>query len=121
MGKKSNYYFPPKKQKTPTPITISDDVKAELHRLAKEQLAYLETQSLDRYLVLVMATLHTEPSFRFGAERLNRFAGRLTAISEELANKPGWYPELTRKLEAMGVEAFKGASEGKFDDKEVTP
>lgn len=120
MGKKSKYHFPPKQSKAPTPINISADVKAELNRLAKEQLALYEQQSLDRLLALVMVALNTEPSFRFGATRLNRFAQQLTAVSETMGASPGWYKEVTRELEAMGVEAFKGASEGKFDDKEVT-
>lgn len=113
MGKKRNFYFPPKR--TPTPITISDDVKVEIQKLAQEIVDQKERESLDRLLALTMLALHTEPTLRFGASRLNRFASQLTFVSEEMAKDGNWFHDLTRQLEAMGVEAFKGASEGKFD------
>lgn len=57
MGKKNrNFYFPPKQ--TPTPIHVSDDVKAELMKLAEqyadEKIKERSAEDLSNYIAFTL-------------------------------------------------------------------
>ena len=96
MGKRK-YYFPPKAEKKP--ITISDDVKAELKKLADkyadDALKERQTEDLDNYIA-------------FTLEALSRL-GWSGKVSEEAANAddpPAYANQIKERLKKIGVKAF---------------
>ena len=82
MGKRK-YYFPPKTEKKP--ITISDDVKEELKKLADkyadDAIKERQTEDLDNYIAFTLEALRRLGWT--GKVRLNRFLSVLTTVSEE--------------------------------------
>lgn len=123
MGKR-NFYFPPKapvKQKrvvvkeTPTEkqgsITIGDDVRAELKKLADEYaekaLEQRKAEDLDNYIAFTLEALSRLGWT--GKTRLNRFLSMLTVVSEEATNAddpPAYASEIKERLKSKGVKAF---------------
>lgn len=85
MGKRK-YYFPPKAEKKP--ITISDDVKEELKKLADkyadDAIKERQTEDLDNYIAFTLEALRRLGWT--GKVRLNRFLSVLTTVSEEATN-----------------------------------
>ena len=85
MGKRK-YYFPPKAEKKP--ITVSDDVKEELKKLADkyadDAIKERQTEDLDNYIAFTLEALRRLGWT--GKVRLNRFLSVLTTVSEEAAN-----------------------------------
>lgn len=114
MGKRK-YYFPPKAEKKP--ITISDDVKEELKKLADkyadDAIKERQTEDLDNYIAFTLEALSRLGWT--GKVRLNRFLSVLTTVSEEAANadnSPEYASQIKERLKKIGVKAFT-----KNDDK----
>lgn len=123
MGKR-NFYFPPKapvKQKrvvvkeapteSPGRITIGDDVRAELKKLADEYaekaLEQRKAEDLDNYIAFTLEALSRLGWT--GKTRLNRFLSMLTVVSEEATNAddpPAYASEIKERLKSKGVKAF---------------
>lgn len=86
MGKRK-YYFPPK-EPAKKPITVSDDVKAELKKLADkyadEAIKARQAEDLDNYIAFTLEALSCLGWT--GKTRLNRFLSVLTVVSEEATN-----------------------------------
>lgn len=109
MGKRK-YYFPPK-EPAKKPITVSDDVKAELKKLADkyadEAIKARQAEDLDNYIAFTLEAL-TRLGWT-GKTRLNRFLSMLTAVSEEATNAddpPAYTSEIKERLKSKGVKAF---------------
>lgn len=114
MGKKRNYYFPPKK--TPTPIQVGDDVKAELMKIAEQHIADREAENISNYMAFTLEAL-TRLGWT-GKTRLNRFLSMLTLVSDEATNADdptAYAKEIKRRLTDKGVVAFR--EELKNDDR----
>lgn len=123
MGKR-NFYFPPKAQvkqkrvvvkeaptEKPGSITIGDDVRAELKKLADEYaekaLEQRKAEDLDNYIAFTLEALSRLGWT--GKTRLNRFLSMLTAVSEEATNAddpPAYANEIKERLKSKGVKAF---------------
>lgn len=123
MGKR-NFYFPPKapvKQKRvvvkeapterPGSITIGDDVRAELKKLADEYaekaLDQRKAEDLDNYIAFTLEALSRLGWT--GKTRLNRFLSMLTVVSEEATNAddpPAYANEIKERLKSKGIKAF---------------
>lgn len=104
MGKKK-YYFPPKK--TPTPLQVGDDVKAELTKLAEEIVAQREAENISNYMAFTLEAL-TRLGWT-GKTRLNRFLSMLTLISAEATNaddSTAYAKEIKTRMTDKGVVAF---------------
>lgn len=109
MGKRK-YYFPPK-EPAKKPITVSDDVKAELKKLANkyadEAIKARQAEDLDNYIAFTLEAL-TRLGWT-GKTRLNRFLSMLTVVSEEATNAddpPAYTSEIKERLKSKGVKAF---------------
>lgn len=109
MGKRK-YYFPPK-EPAKKPITVSDDVKAELKKLADkyadEAIKARQAEDLDNYIAFTLEAL-TRLGWT-GKTRLNRFLSMLTVVSEEATNAddpPAYTSEIKERLKSKGVKAF---------------
>lgn len=109
MGKRK-YYFPPK-EPAKKPITVSDDVKAELKKLADkyadEAIKARQAEDLDNYIAFTLEAL-TRLGWT-GKVRLNRFLTVLTTVSEEATNAddpPAYTSEIKERLKSKGVKAF---------------
>lgn len=109
MGKRK-YYFPPKTT-TKTPVTVSDDVKAELKRLADkyadDAIKERQAEDLDNYIAFTLEALSRLGWT--GKVRLNRFLAMLTTVSEEAANadnSPEYASQIKERLKKIGVKAF---------------
>ena len=109
MGKRK-YYFPPK-EPAKKPITVSDDVKAELKKLADkyadEAIKARQAEDLDNYIAFTLEAL-TRLGWT-GRTRLNRFLSMLTVVSEEATNAddpPAYTSEIKERLKSKGVKAF---------------
>ena len=87
MGKRK-YYFPPKAEKKP--ITISDDVKEELKKLADkyadDAIKERQTEDLDNYIAFTLEALR-----RLG------WTGKVRPDLEEI---------IKERLKKIGVKAF---------------
>lgn len=123
MGKR-NFYFPPKAQvkqkrvvvkeaptEKPGSITIGDDVRAELKKLADEYaekaLEQRKTEDLDNYIAFTLEALSRLGWT--GKTRLNRFLSVLTVVSEEATNAddpPAYASKIKERLKSKGVKAF---------------
>jgi hypothetical protein len=108
MGKRK-YYFPPKAEKKP--ITISDDVKEELKKLADkyadDAIKERQTEDLDNYIAFTLEALRRLGWT--GKIRLNRFLSVLTTVSEEAANAadpPAYANQIKERFKKIGVKAF---------------
>ncbi|MDD2960053.1 MAG: hypothetical protein PHR92_16340 [Lachnospiraceae bacterium] len=117
---KKQYYFPPKAKpfkktvelkKTPTDITVGDDVKAELMKLAEEMVAKRESErsaeDLNNFMAFALEALNRLGWT--GKTRLNRFLAALTEVSSEAvdASDPAAYAdEIKERMTAKGVVAF---------------
>lgn len=108
MGKRK-YYFPPKAEKKP--ITISDDVKEELKKLADkyadDAIKERQTEDLDNYIAFTLEALRRLGWT--GKVRLNRFLSVLTTVSEEAANaddSPAYANQIKERFKKIGVKAF---------------
>lgn len=109
MGKRK-YYFPPK-EPAKKPITVSDDVKAELKKLADkyadEAIKAQQAEDLDNYIAFTLEALSRLGWT--GKTRLNRFLSMLTVVSEEATNAddpPAYTSEIKERLKSKGVKAF---------------
>lgn len=109
MGKRK-YYFPPK-EPAKKPITVSDDVKAELKKLADkyadEVIKARQAEDLDNYIAFTLEALSRLGWT--GKTRLNRFLSMLTVVSEEATNAddpPAYTSEIKERLKSKGVKAF---------------
>lgn len=109
MGKRK-YYFPPK-EPAKKPITVSDDVKAELKKLADkyadEAIKARQAEDLDNYIAFTLEAL-TRLGWT-GKTRLNRFLSMLTVVSEEATNAddpPAYTSEIKERLKSKGIKAF---------------
>lgn len=109
MGKRK-YYFPPK-EPAKKPITVSDDVKAELKKLADkyadEAIKARQAENLDNYIAFTLEALSRLGWT--GKTRLNRFLSMLTVVSEEATNAddpPAYTSEIKERLKSKGVKAF---------------
>lgn len=109
MGKRK-YYFPPK-EPAKKPITVSDDVKAELKKLANkyadEAIKARQAEDLDNYIAFTLEALSRLGWT--GKTRLNRFLSMLTVVSEEATNAddpPAYTSEIKERLKSKGVKAF---------------
>lgn len=109
MGKRK-YYFPPK-EPAKKPITVSDDVKAELKKLANkyadEAIKARQAEDLDNYIAFTLEALSRLGWT--GKTRLNRFLSMLTVVSEEATNAddpPAYTGEIKERLNSKGVKAF---------------
>lgn len=109
MGKRK-YYFPPK-EPAKKPITVSDDVKAELKKLADkyadEAIKARQAEDLDNYIAFTLEALSRLGWT--GKTRLNRFLSMLTVVSEEATNAgdpPAYANEIKERLKNKGVKAF---------------
>ena len=109
MGKRK-YYFPPK-ESAKKPITVSDDVKAELKKLADkyadEAIKARQAEDLDNYIAFTLEAL-TRLGWT-GKTRLNRFLSMLTVVSEEATNAddpPAYTSEIKERLKSKGIKAF---------------
>lgn len=109
MGKRK-YYFPPK-EPAKKPITVSDDVKAELKKLANkyadEAIKARQAEDLDNYIAFTLEALSRLGWT--GKTRLNRFLSMLTVVSEEATNAddpPAYTGEIKERLKSKGVKAF---------------
>lgn len=109
MGKRK-YYFPPK-EPAKKPITVSDDVKAELKKLADkyadEAIKARQAEDLDNYIAFTLEAL-TRLGWT-GKTGLNRFLSMLTVVSEEATNAddpPAYTSEIKERLKSKGVKAF---------------
>lgn len=109
MGKRK-YYFPPK-EPAKKPITVSDDVKAELKKLADkyadEAIKARQAEDLDNYIAFTLEALSRLGWT--GKTRLNRFLSMLTVVSEEATNAddpPAYTSEIKERLKSKGVKAF---------------
>lgn len=109
MGKRK-YYFPPKEPEK-KPITVSDDVKAELKKLADkyadEAIKARQAEDLDNYIAFTLEALSRLGWT--GKTRLNRFLSMLTVVSEEATNAddpPAYTSEIKERLKSKGVKAF---------------
>lgn len=109
MGKRK-YYFPPK-EPAKKPITVSDDVKAELKKLADkyadEAIKARQAEDLDNYIAFTLEALSRLGWT--GKTRLNRFLSMLTVVSEEATNAddpPAYASEIKERLKSKGVKAF---------------
>lgn len=116
MGKRK-YYFPPKatpkktQPKTPTAITVDDEVKAELLRIAEETANRIieerKAEDLNNYIAFTLESLNR---LGWGKDRLNRFLSVLTAVSEEASNadnSPAYADDIKKRLTMKGVTAFR--------------
>lgn len=108
MGKRK-YYFPPKAEKKP--ITINDDVKEELKKLADkyadDAIKERQTEDLDNYIAFTLEALRRLGCT--GKVRLNRFLSVLTTVSEEAANAddpPAYANQIKERFKKIGVKAF---------------
>ena len=108
MGKRK-YYFPPKAEKKP--ITISDDVKEELKKLADkyadDAIKERQTEDLDNYIAFTLEALRRLGWT--GKVRLNRFLSVLTMVSEEATNAdnpPAYANQIKERFKKIGVKAF---------------
>lgn len=108
MGKRK-YYFPPKAEKKP--ITISDDVKEELKKLADkyadDAIKERQTEDLDNYIAFTLEALRRLGWT--GKVRLNRFLSVLTTVSEEATNAddpPEYANQIKERFKKIGVKAF---------------
>ena len=108
MGKRK-YYFPPKTEKKP--ITISDDVKEELKKLADkyadDAIKERQTEDLDNYIAFTLEALRRLGWT--GKVRLNRFLSVLTTVSEEATNaddSPAYANQIKERFKKIGVKAF---------------
>lgn len=109
MGKRK-YYFP-SKEPAKRPITVSDDVKEELKKLADkyadEAIKARQAEDLDNYIAFTLEAL-TRLGWT-GKTRLNRFLSKLTMVSEEATNAddpPAYTSEIKERLKNKGVKAF---------------
>lgn len=109
MGKRK-YYFPPK-EPAKKPITVSDDVRAELKKLADkyadEAIKARQAEDLDNYIAFTLEALSRLGWT--GKTRLNRFLSMLTVVSEEATNAddpPAYTSEIKERLNSKGVKAF---------------
>lgn len=109
MGKRK-FYFPPK-EPVKKPITVSDDVKAELKKLAEEYadeaIKERQAEDLDNYIAFTLEALSRLGWT--GKTRLNRFLSMLTRVSSEAANAddpPAYTKEIKERLTSKGVVAF---------------
>lgn len=109
MGKRK-YYFPPK-EPVKKPITVSDDVRAELKKLANkyadEAIKARQAEDLDNYIAFTLEALSRLGWT--GKTRLNRFLSMLTVVSEEATNAddpPAYTSEIKERLKSKGVKAF---------------
>lgn len=109
MGKRK-YYFPPK-EPAKKPITVSDDVRAELKKLANkyadEAIEARRAEDLDNYIAFTLEALSRLGWT--GKTRLNRFLSMLTVVSEEATNAddpPAYTSEIKERLKSKGVKAF---------------
>lgn len=109
MGKRK-YYFPPKTEKKP--ITISDDVKEELKKLADKYAddAIKGTAKPKTWTSHIAFTLEALRRLGWtGKVRLNRFLSVLTTVSEEAANAadpPAYANQIKERFKKIGVKAF---------------
>lgn len=108
MGKRK-YYFPPKAEKKP--ITVSDDVKEELKKLADkyadDAIKERQTEDLDNYIAFTLEALRRLGWT--GKVRLNRFLSVLTTVSEEATNAddpPAYANQIKERFKKIGVKAF---------------
>lgn len=108
MAKKRQFYLPPKqKAAKPGELKVSQEVKAELMKLAEEMVATKEDENIKNFITLALVTLRR--SERFGPVRLNRFLVELTAVSDEAVgaeDTEAWYKEQRDALTAVGCVAF---------------
>lgn len=109
MGKRK-YYFPPKAPEKKQ-ITISDDVKEELKKLADkyadDAIKERQPEDLDNYIAFTLEALSRLGWT--GKVRLNRFLSVLTTVSEEAANadnSPEYASQIKERLKKIGVKAF---------------
>lgn len=109
MGKRK-YYFPPK-EPAKKPITVSDDVRTELKKLADkyadEAIKARQAEDLDNYIAFTLEALSRLGWT--GKTRLNRFLSMLTVVSEEATNAddpPAYTSEIKERLKSKGVKAF---------------
>lgn len=109
MGKRK-YYFPPK-EPAKKPITVSDDVKAELKKLADkyadETIKARQAEDLDNYIAFTLEAL-TRLGWT-GKTRLNRFLSMLTVVSEEATSaddSTAYAREIKERMTEKGVTAF---------------
>lgn len=105
MGKRK-FYFPPKQEKKP--ITVDDEVKAELMKLAEEMVARREAENLNNYIAFTLEALNRLGWT--GKTRLNRFLDTLTTVSEEATNADDpveYATEIKERLTLKGVKAFR--------------
>lgn len=101
--KKPKFYFPPKKK----PLTVSDDVKAELEKIAMEmadrEIERRQDKNVENYIIYTLEAL-----IRLGwtgKVRLSRFLDTLTEVSEEAttADTAAYVNEIKARLEAKGI------------------
>lgn len=110
---KKKWYMPPQKQKQP--LHVTEEVKAELQKLADEMVASKESINIQNYITLSLVALRKGEGF--GATRLNRFLAELTRVSEEVGklsdkDADAWYKEERAKLTAVGCAAYADEEEG---------
>lgn len=116
---KRKYYFPPKATKKP-PLEISDDVKAELMKIATEmadrEMERRQEETVNNYVAYTLETL-TRLGWT-GKTRLNRFLCALTEVSTEATNADdttAYIRDIKDRMTAKGVVAF--TEEQKHDDR----
>lgn len=124
MGKKRNYYFPPKtvapKKKTPEALQVDDEVKEKLNQLAEELVETKLQEEVDRrvkehqdedlnnYLAFTVEALSRLGWT--GPTRLNRFLCTLITVSSEAADSDdpvAYAQEIKERFTEKGVVAFK--------------
>ena len=107
MGKRK-FYFPPKaEKKTPTDIHVSDDVKAELRKLADDYVKQTEAENINNYIAFTLEALSRRGWT--GKTRLNRFLSVLTEVSDEAVNatdSAAYANEIKKRMTEKGVSAF---------------
>ena len=93
------------------PITISDDVKEELKKLADkyadDAIKERQTEDLDNYIAFTLEALRRLGWT--GKVRLNRFLSVLTTVSEEATNAddpPAYANQIKERFKKIGVKAF---------------
>lgn len=115
MGKKRNFYFPPKQTKrvpkADGTLQISDDVKAELEKIAMNiadrEIERRKAEDLNNYTAFTLEALSRLGWA--GKTRLNRFLAMLTTVSEEATNADdsvAYADSIKSSMTAKGVVAF---------------
>lgn len=106
MAKKPKFYLPPKQAAKKSELTVSQEVKDELMKLAEEMVATREDENIRNFITLAPVALRR--CEKFGATRLNRFLAELTTVSDEAINADdteAWYKEQRDSLTAVGCVA----------------